>query len=131
MSIAVGERMKTYLGERNDSGVSVKILRDAGRQRPLPLYLTKGIPKTVKFGWGSASEEASQLALSLLYDFLGPENRDIALKLHARFRDLMLAPIRVDVWELSENEMRRAVLELMKESEVRIRIERERDKPKE
>lgn len=103
--------MKTYVGIRTPTGVSVTVKN--GRKRKLRQRLDLSNHSPSGFEWGYGGSGPAQLALALLADVLADDER--ALRLHQHFKFKVVGGLPHEGWSLTEPEIR-AVIE---------RIERE------
>ena len=74
---------KTYIGtphRESVSGQSLVTVCDGQKSEPLPLRLDLFNHSPTGFGWGYGGSGPAQLALALLADFLGDDDR--AIRLH-------------------------------------------------
>lgn len=93
--------MKTYRGDRTIDGVVVTV-----EGRPLdPRYDLRRLTRT-GFEWTYEGAGPAQLALALLADHLGDDQR--ALELHDAFMKAIVANLGNE-WELTEADMAKAV----------------------
>jgi len=93
--------MKTYRGDRTIDGVVVTV-----EGRPLdPRYDLRRLTRT-GFEWTYEGAGPAQLALALLADHLGDDQR--ALELHDAFMKAIVANLGNE-WELTEADMAEAV----------------------
>lgn len=96
-----------YVGVRFDETVYrdpivVNRISD-GQQTPL-LHYEEYAP--AGFDWGNKNDGASDLALSILIDFVGDE--EVAMFLHKRFRDVFVAHFGTS-WEISDDSLNKWV----------------------
>jgi hypothetical protein len=66
--------MSRYVGQRLDpEGCEVYVIRDDGKQYPLPLYTQIRNHSPTGFEWGYNGSGPAQLALAILADHFGPD----------------------------------------------------------
>jgi hypothetical protein len=104
---------KQYNGLRTADGCVVTVKN--GRTRKLPRKLGVANHSPTGFEWGYAGSGPAQLALALLCDVLGDDER--ALRLHQRFKVKVIAVITSSQWHMTEGYIRMIVAELEAQSE--------------
>ena len=83
---------KTYIGtphRESGSGQSLVTVCDGQKSKPLPLRLDLFNHSPTGFGWGYGGSGPAQLALALLADSLGDNDR--AIRLHQDFKFKVVA----------------------------------------
>jgi hypothetical protein len=110
--------MKTYIGIReNGPGSCIVSVRDtetprSRRKRLRPrVNLVNHSPNG--FEWGYAGSGPAQLALALLADALGDDER--AVRLHQKFKFLRTMRIRQDHWLMTDGEIRKLAEQIEQE----------------
>lgn len=91
--------MKTYRGVRDDGGCTV-LVQDGFRHAALNPRTDLFNHSPDGFEWGYAGSGPAQLALALLADALGDDER--ALSLHQRFKAAFVAQIEDDTWSITD-----------------------------
>jgi hypothetical protein len=122
--------MKIYRGWRDEKGCFVLV-----NKKPLSSRLDLWNHSPTGFEWGYGGSGPAQLALAILANHLGvpprakPEGNAKAaraVRLHQRFKALMIANIPRDKkqWQITEDEVRHAIMELENEEWVRVAIKK-------
>jgi len=101
---------KTYFGMRTEMGCVVRV-----NGEPLPVQLGLWNHSPTGFEWGYGGSGPAQLALAILADCLGDDDR--ALQLHQDFKFSVVAAFQRDRWTLTTAEVMDAVLKIEKECE--------------
>ncbi len=105
---------KRYCGRRaSDGTVSVWVEPADGEPYPLPPRLDLRHHSPAGFNFGYAGSGAAQLALALVADVLGDDER--ARQTYQQLKNRVVAKLDGDVWELPEDELRRAVARIERE----------------
>lgn len=111
--------MKRYLGERTPEGVRVTVIdSDHLDGSPLPMRLDLHNHSPTGFEYGYSGSGPAQLALALLADALGDDQK--AVRLYQDFKFKVIARLTGDRWELSQEVIRETVDRL--ESDRRRRL---------
>lgn len=115
--MAEGEpTMKTYVGRRDFAGkIEVKILESG---RPLPTRFDLMMHSPLGYEWGYGGSGPAQLALALLADALGDDQR--ALRLHQAFKFAVVSRLPSDEWRLTRRDVLAAVEDIDREDDIRI-----------
>jgi hypothetical protein len=100
--------MKIYSAVRGSTNASV---RDGNVTRPLDPRLDLARHSPTGFGWGYFGSGPSQLALAILADATGDDQR--ALRLHIQFKDCLIGCLNRDSgWVLTQDEVLKVVATL-------------------
>ena len=104
--------MKHYIGERTPQGCEVDVIdKDApGGGYPLPLRLDLRNHSPTGPEWGYGGSGPAQLALALLADALGDDEK--AQRHYQEFKFRVVGRLPQDRWELSEEDIRQTVARL-------------------
>ena len=94
--------MKTYIGRREGSAASVTV-----DGKPLNPRLDLWNHSPTGFEWGYGGSGPAQLALALLADCLG--NDVEAVLLHQDFKREVVASLRYPGWQLTEDDLQKAL----------------------
>jgi hypothetical protein len=100
--------MKTYHGRRDPVAGAIVTCRRAGDAAATPLPFRTDLCEhcPVGFDWGHNGAGPAQLALALLADHLGDDER--ALGLHQDFKRHVVSALR-DEWTLTSDKVERAI----------------------
>jgi hypothetical protein len=103
--------MKTYYGRRDPEAGCVVTYRRAGADvvTPLPVRSDLYDDSPTSFDWGHNGAGPAQLALALLADHLGDDQR--ALRLHQDFKRHVVSALR-DEWALTSDKIERAIADI-------------------
>ncbi len=101
--------MKTYTGERTETGCAV-LVTDAGGSRPLDPRLDLRNHSPTGFEWGYGGSGPAQLALALAADVLGDD--EAALDVYQRLKFRVVGRLPSDGWTLTETELGDAIRSL-------------------
>jgi len=88
----------TYKGLRGSNGCIVSAVDERGKHRPLPLRLDLDNHSPTGFEWGYAGSGPAQLALAILADALGDDER--AQRLHQKFKGKFVQNWDKDSWAM-------------------------------
>jgi hypothetical protein len=104
--------MKHYVGERTPEGCQVDVIdKDApGGGYPLPPRFDLRNHSPTGYEWGYAGSGPAQLALALLADALGDDEK--AQDHYQDFKFKVVGRLPHDRWELSQDDIRQTVARL-------------------
>src|SRR5262249_20719564 len=104
--------MKHYVGERTPEGCEVDVIDTASPTGGYPLPPRHDLRNHSPdgFNWGYAGSGPAQLALALLADALGDDEK--AQRHYQDFKFKVIGRLADDKWELSEEDIRQTVAEL-------------------
>jgi Family of unknown function (DUF6166) len=92
---------KTYVGKRNHNGSAVvRVIGRDGDSHALPARWDLDNHSPTGFEWGYGGSGPAQLALALIADALGDDQ--LALRLHQKFKWMVVAGLPKDHWRLTE-----------------------------
>lgn len=95
--------MKTYIGTRGPHGAIVTI-HDGDRVTGLHMRLDLKSHSPSGYEWGYLGSGPAQLALAILADHLGTENR-LAVQLHQLFKMEVIACLQHDAFRLTAHDV--------------------------
>ena len=108
--------MRHYVGERTPEGCTVEVIdRDnanGGYQLNARFDLANKSPTGFEFGYSGSGP--AQLALDLLADALGDDER--ALRHYQKFKVKVIAPLEGDSWEMSQEDIVQPVGDIERDS---------------
>src|SRR5947208_14323628 len=101
--------MKHYVGERTPEGCEVDVLDSTHPSGGYPLAPRHDLRNHSPdgFNWGYPGSGPAQLALALLADALGDDER--AQRFYQDFKFKVIGRLEGDSWELSQEDIRQAV----------------------
>jgi hypothetical protein len=101
--------MKRYIGERTPAGCRVQVIDPQAPDGSYPLNLRLDLHNHSPTGpeWGYAGSGPAQLALALLADALGDDDK--AQDCYQQFKFKVVGRLPHDRWELTEDDIRQAV----------------------
>jgi hypothetical protein len=102
--------MKRYIGIRTQEGCSVEVIGPDGRPRPLEPRLDIRNHSPDGFEWGYGGSGPAQLALAILADHLGDDDR--AQMLYQRFKFRVVGNLAAAAWTLTAAEIDRHLAEI-------------------
>ena len=104
--------MRFYHGERNHLGHEIDVIDRSNPQGGYPLNPRDDLwfQNGEALSWGNAGPSASRLALALLCDALGNDER--AESVMEDFKARVIAPMAEDEWELSQEDIRQTVRDI-------------------
>lgn len=104
--------MKHYVGERTEAGCQVDVLDGSHPNGGYPLGPRHDLRNHSPdgFNWGYGGSGPAQLALALLADALGDDEK--AQRLYQDFKFKVVGRLEGDKWELSQEEILQSVLTL-------------------
>ncbi len=99
--------LKTYEGTPNPDGAGpckVTVAEDTGTPKPLPKRLDLFNHSPDGFAWGYGGSGPAQLALAILCEHLGDDEKAVAL--HQPFKWALIAPMNGDMpWAIDSDEI--------------------------
>ncbi len=106
-------RERAYIGHRDMSTGKCRVrVEVGGKTKALPLCLSVMRHSPTGFEWGYSGSGPAQLALALLMDTLGRDQKDRALGLHQSFKAAIVTKLPQNEWKLTNRQVLDAVARL-------------------